>query len=198
MFNRFSSLFVMTLIGLLLGGLTIAADPKDDVLIADGFETGTDAPDGWQQGADVEGVKYLYDQDVGSEGKRSLCLQKSANRYFPIAQWSRQFKHTSDKQGLKVTTKIRAIKATKAVVDVLFLDESGKWIKHEWVSYIGQKKPSDPLATHDWKTYDGTVEIPKGTKEICIAFQIYGPGQVWFDELDARYVDAPPAKKGGN
>jgi hypothetical protein len=198
MFNRRLGLFVMTLMGLLLSGLINAADSENNVLITDSFEMGTNAPDGWQQGAEVEGVKYLYERDAGSEGKRSISLQKSANRYFPIAQWSRRFKHTSDKTGLKVATKIRAIKATKAVVDVLFLDESGKWIKHEWVSYIGQKKPSDPLATHDWKTYEGTLEIPKGTKEICIAFQIYGPGQVWFDELDARYVDAPPAKKSGN
>ena len=58
-----------------------------------------------------------------------------------------------------------------------------------------QKKPTDPPATHNWKSYAGTVEIPAGTKQIVIALQIYGPGQVWFDELEARFVDPTTEEK---
>ena len=44
---------------------------------------------------------------------------------------------------------------------------------------------------HDWKRYEGVVAIPEGTKQILIATQIYGPGTVWFDDLDAEYTDDP-------
>ena len=189
-------LFVVAMLLLLSAGPLAGEEPAADVLIVDSFESGTSAPDEWKRGAAVPGVKYVYDRRVASDGKRSLSLQKSANRYFPIAGWSRLFKHKSDKSALKVTAKVKASKATKAVIDVLFLDKNEKWIKHKWVAYIGQKKPRDPVTTHDWKMYSGALEIPTGTRQIVIAFQIYGPGKVWFDELEARYVDSLAAAKG--
>ena len=39
------------------------------------------------------------------------------------------------------------------------------------------------------------LRFQSGTKQIAIEFQIYGPGKVWFDELDARFVDTRDAKK---
>ncbi len=168
----------------------IAEEPPADLLIEDSFETGTNVPDGWKQGAAVPGVKYVYDQKVGSDGKRSLSLRKSEKRYFPIAGWSRSFKHESKKPALNVAVKVKASKATKAVVDVQFLDAEEAMLSHEWIAYIGQKQPTDPLATHAWKVYSGGVEIPDGAKQIRIDLQIYGPGEVWFDELAARYVDS--------
>ena len=167
-----------------------AEDQPADVLTVDSFEKGTEAPEGWEQGADIDGVKYSYEENAGSQGKRSLSLQKTANRYFPIAGWSRTFKHDSGKQALSVAAKVKANKATKAVIDVQFLDAQGEMLGHEWAAYIGQKKPSDRAATHDWKKYDGAVKIPAGTKQIALSLQIYGPGTVWFDELEARYVDS--------
>src|SRR5690349_16159855 len=54
-----------------------------------GFENGSDGqPAGWQQGAEVGGVEYLWDKNAAHQGKASLCLRKTAQRYFPIAQWS--------------------------------------------------------------------------------------------------------------
>lgn len=181
---------------LIVGGLSlrtgqlIAKEPAGGVLIADSFEKGTNAPDGWQKGQAVDGVKYIYEAAAGSDGKRSLCLEKTANRYFPIAAWSRQFEHTSDKKFLKVTSKVKARKVTKAIIEIQFGTANGGFISKEWLAYIGQKDPpNDPVATHDWKDYPASVQIPEGTKQIVIAFQIYGPGKVWFDELEARYVD---------
>ena len=40
---------------------------------------------------------------------------------------------------------------------------------HEWAVYIGQKDDGDPVATHNWKKYAGTVDIPRGTKNIARA-----------------------------
>ena len=78
---------------------------------------------------------------------------------------------------------------TKAIVDVIFLNAKGEWISHKWACYIGNKKADDPPANHDWKPYSGRVEIPKETKKIQIALQIYGPGKVWFDDVRAEYTE---------
>jgi poly(3-hydroxybutyrate) depolymerase len=195
MLRRINIQCVVLALPLAFAGRLTAAQQPAEIPIVDSFETGMDAPEGWEQGATVPGVKYLYDHHVASEGKRSLSLQKSAKRYFPIAGWSRTFNHTGDKPALKVAAEVKASKATKAIIDVQFLDADGNWIKHDWVAYIGQKNPSDSVATHDWKTYDGALEIPAGAKKIGISLQIYGPGSVWFDELQIRYADSVTGAK---
>ena len=194
--NRFPSpqCYLIFALWLSIGSVTAAQTP--DLMVEDSFESGTDAPDGWKQGPPVRGVKYVYDKQVASAGKRSLSLQKSEVRYFPIASWSRTFNCAAEKRGLKVSVKVKAQKVTKAVVDVLFHDAANKLIKHEWVAYVGQKKPEDPIATHDWKSYEGTIDVPMGATQVGIAFQMYGPGEVWFDELAVRYVDSR-GRQGG-
>ena len=178
-------------LGLMLGGPPAwSDDPAKEILVDESFETGSKAPDGWQQGGAVPGVKYVYDQKVASKGERSLSLQKSEKRYFPIAAWSRRFPHEGRRPALQVAAQVKAVKVTKAVIDVQFLNAGEELLQHDWVVYVGQKKPTDKVATHDWKRYEGGVAIPEGTKHIVIALQIYGPGDVWFDELEARYVEA--------
>jgi hypothetical protein len=70
---------------------------------------------------------------------------------------------------------------------VIFLDEDGNWLSHEWAAYIGAKEENDPPADHDWKQYSGRVNIPAGATKLRIALQDYGPGKVWFDDVQARY-----------
>ena len=61
-----------------------------------GVEEATgDSPKGWKTGAEIPGVEYLWSRDNGHTGKASLCLKKTVQRYFPIAQWSQ----TLDRQG---------------------------------------------------------------------------------------------------
>ena len=100
-----------------------------------------------------------------------------------------------DRQGnrprLKVSAWVKADGVTKAILDAQFVGEfemGHKW-QHAWAAYIGQKKSGDPLANHNWKRYEGVVEIPAGTKQIIIAPQIYGPGKVWFDDLGTEYTN---------
>jgi len=163
----------------------------------DSFENGAGVPAGWKKGNNVPGVKYIWDKNNGSDGRASLCLKKTANKYFPIAQWTRKIEHKSDASKLAVSAKIKAQKVTKAILDVLFLDKNSEWIKHEWVSYIGEKKEERvPPANHNWKKYSGTVEIPENTKSIVIGLQIYGPGTVWFDELEVTYLGESDETKG--
>lgn len=158
-------------------------------LLADSFEEGTAAPKGWKKGAAIQGVKYHYDKRLAKTGKRSLSLQKTANRYFPIAQWSQTVPLKGGPQAIKVTSQVRARKASKAIVDVMFLDANGDVMSHKWASYIGSKEANDPPADHDWKEYTADVEIPEGTKKITLALQIYGPGKVWFDDVEVQAVE---------
>jgi hypothetical protein len=91
---------------------------------------------------------------------------------------------------LKVSAWVKADRVTKAILDAQFLGAGDQW-SHAWAAYIGSKQDGDPPANHGWKRYEGVVEIPPGTRQIVIAAQIYGPGQVWFDDFEAEYTDDP-------
>ncbi len=166
-----------------------AGNSSKQVIWKDSFEQGNENPDGWEKGNDVEGVAYLWDKDTASDGKASLCLKKTAQKYFPVAQWTRNIEYSGNAKKIELSAKVRALKTYKAVMDVLFLDEKGEWIKHEWASYIGAKEENDPPANHNWKEYSGIVEIPEKTKTIVIGLQMYGPGTVWMDELEVSYLN---------
>ncbi len=57
------------------------APVTQDVLTNPGAETGDTSPEGWQFGAQIEGVKYFWDRTVARGGKPSLCIEKTAQRY---------------------------------------------------------------------------------------------------------------------
>lgn len=179
-------------------GVSSASNNAQSVIFSDSFETGTTAPEHWQKGAKVDGVQYIWDKYAGNSGKSSLCLKKTANRYFPIAQWTRKIEHTSGAKELEVAAMVRAKKASKAIIDALFLDAEGEWIKHEWVSYIGAKEAGDTPVNHNWKEYKGKVAIPENTKTIVIGLQMYGPGTVWFDDLKVAYAGDAAATAGSS
>ena len=88
---------------------------------------------------------------------------------------------------LKVVAFVKAQKTTKAILDVQFVDHEGQRT-HKWAAYIGAKEAGDPPVTHDWKKYEGVVAIPEGTEKLIVAAQIYGPGEVWFDDVAAEYT----------
>jgi len=170
--------------------LSLSRMPSAELTLANAsMEEGDNAPNGWQQGAAIPGVEYLWDRAAGHNSQSSLCLVKTEDRYFPIAQWLQTVPREGEYPVLQVSTYVRAEEATKAVVDVIFLDNNGEWISHEWLSYIGAEGPNDQPVTHDWKEYSGQVAIPDGTRGIQLALQIYGPGKVWFDDVRAWFLD---------
>jgi serine/threonine protein kinase len=59
---------------------------------------------------------------------------------------------------------------------------------HVWAVYLGQKQEPDPILTQDWKLCEGVVAIPANVSKIGMAFQIYGPGSVWFDDLQIAWI----------
>lgn len=140
-----------------------ADSPKaaaDNILANPGAEKGDDEPENWEQGMEIEGVKYLWDKKIASEGKASLSIVKTAKRYFPIAQWSQTVPRKGNLPALEVSAQVKAQKMTKAILDVSFLDKEGQTTSHQWAAYIGSKSNGDPTATHNWKKYTGQVDIP--------------------------------------
>jgi RNA polymerase sigma-70 factor (ECF subfamily) len=172
----------------------LASQGKADgrsLLTNGGVEEGvSDSPRAWTVGDTIPGVAYIWSRDTGHTGKASLCLKKTAQRYFPIAQWSQEVNRGDDTPRLKVSAWVKAQQAAKAILDAQFIDGDGNWT-HAWVAYIGARKAKDPPVSHDWKRYEGIVAIPPKSKRIVIAAQIYGPGMVWFDDLDAEYTHDP-------
>lgn len=166
-------------------------------LVNAGFEeAGAGGPEGWTKGASIAGVEYVWDRSVAHSGKASLGFKKTQNRYFPTAGWSQRVRNSGSASKLRVTCWIKADQAYKAILDVGF-DGSGGW-SHSWAAYIGAQSLGDDPADHDWKEYTGVVEIPAGTQEISIVPQMYGPGTVWFDDIEAEYVDDDtPTSVGG-
>jgi len=159
-----------------------------NILKNPGIETGDKTPAAWQQGATIEGVQYAWARQVAFEGKASLSIEKTAQQYFPIAQWSQTVERQGDQPALVVSAQVKAKNMTKAILDVVFLDANGEWISHKWVAHIGIQQDGDPAADHDWKRYSGKVEIPPQTKRLSIGLQVYGPGKVWFDDVRAGYT----------
>jgi len=156
--------------------------------LRDGFETGHNVPDGWKRMRKVDGVRCFWDKKVACEGKASLCLKKTPKTFLPIAGWYKTLPCEQDAPGLRLSVKVKAENAYKAVVNVQFLDAYGADMAHRWAVYIGARSAADPPVSHGWKEYEGTVPIVGGATKIRIALQIYGPGTVWFDDLRLSYV----------
>jgi len=179
---------VSGLIAIVLFAVAPVVRAGENILQNGGAEEGDKSPKGWSQGAEIDGVEYIWDKKAGQRGKASLCLEKTAKRYFPIAQWYQVVDRTGDQPALQVSAQVKAAGVTKAIIDVAFLDDKGESVGHKWAAYIGAKEAGDAAVSHDWKEYAGRVEIPPGTRKIQIGLQVYGPGKVWFDEVRAEYA----------
>jgi predicted esterase len=194
MFRRFAAGAVgALLVNAVIDGIAWAQKaPADATLVLkDSFEQGQKNPTGWRQQGNVPGVEYLWDDKDASDGKRSLGFRKTENRYFPIATWLRTATLRDDAANVEVSVMVKAAGAGKAVVDLVFLNAQGGPLGHKWLAYIGAQEENDPPANHDWGRYASVVAIPRGAKKLAIGLQMFGPGAVWFDELQARYVKAP-------
>ena len=153
-----------------------------------GVEAGDRTPDDWQQGPPVQGVAYSWCKTAAFQGKASLCIEKTAQSDSPVAQWSQTVDRPANLRSMYVSALVKAENMTKGkvMVDVSFLDASGKLISHQGTSFVGSGQPQPPITTtHDWMSYSGRVEIPPQAKKLSIGLQLLGPGKVWFDNIYA-------------
>ncbi len=153
-----------------------------------GFEESVNGnPAGWNaRGA--AGVEMIYDDRMSASGDHSLSIRKTEISYFPISEWNHDLQAPVGARRLRLSAMVKAAEAYKAILDVRFIRADGS-STHAWAAYIGAEDLNDPPADHDWKEYSGEVDIPDGTQKIVIALQMYGPGQVWFDDVQAEFVE---------
>lgn len=164
-----------------------------------GVELGDIHPEAWAAGAPVDGVEYIWDRKVAKTGRASLCLRKTGQRYFPVAQWSQKLSISpADRtRQFRLSACIKAEQAHKAILDLQCVDAQGGW-SHKWAAYIGAQESGDPPASHDWRMYSGEIDVPPETVQIIVALQIYGPGTVWFDDIALSLVEMKSTEsKGG-
>ncbi len=155
-----------------------------------GFEEGESDPSGWQRGASVDGVEYLWDKQVAHDGHASLCLKKTNVKFFPIAQWQQSLTRVEPAPTLRVAVWVKALDVRRAAVDVQFIGPKDYW-SHQTVTIIGPEQSDGTPVTHDWKEYNGAVTIPEKAKEIRIALQMIGAGTIWFDDVHVEYAAEP-------
>jgi RNA polymerase sigma-70 factor (ECF subfamily) len=160
------------------------------------MEAGSTEPDSWTRGAAVDGVEYVWDRAVAKTGSASLCLRKTAQRYFPIAQWTQTLSiGAADRpHRYRLSGWVKTEQAYKAILDLQYTNAQGEW-RHEWAAYIGARNDGDPPANHDWRQYSGEVNVPAGATEVAVGLQVYGPGTVWFDDIELVPVDTSPSSK---
>ena len=149
-------------------------------------------PNQWGTGANPETVEYTVSDKGGVNESQAARIHKTADVYFPIAEWTQRIEYDGRSPAIELSAMVKTKDATKAVLDVLFLDDKDAWIKHEWAAYIGEPSDDPQPLTHDFKEYKGTVAIPPNTKTIVIGLQDYGPGDVWFDDVRAIYRNELP------
>jgi predicted esterase len=182
--------------GLIAAGLTIqpcwtdqSTDQKQVILVVNGgFEEGQGSPDSWKTLGNFAGIEYLWERASAHQGQSSIGFNKTRQDYLAIAQWVQPIEYDGKAKAIEVSAWVKAEKATKAVLDVQFVSHAGE-SSHKWAAYIGAANAGDPPAHHDWKQYKGIVNIPDGTKSVRVSLQIYGPGKVWFDDVEARWAE---------
>jgi hypothetical protein len=140
----------------------------------------------------VDGVEYLWIRGEAQHGAASLGFRKTAERYFPVAQWTQELPDPPPgTASLQFALQAKAQAVTKAIVDIQYKKPDGG-NGHVWALYLGAKERTDSPITHDWQAYNGAVEIPEGATSLRIALQMYGPGIVAFDSLGLRYLSGKP------
>lgn len=165
--------------------LASACLAQDGNLLRNGtFEEGKGrAPEAWTKGPRVNGIAQLWAKGVAAGGERSLRLRRSARRYWPKTGWSQTFAHDGSGGKLRIVASVKADRAYKGVVDVLYGNQ------HTWAIYIGAHADGDPPADHDWARYESVVEIPRGHRSITVDLQMWGPGSLWFDDVRAEWAE---------
>ncbi len=173
------------------------ADPGSSSLLANaGFEQGDTFPTGWTKSsllgdAEAMGVKVSIDHQVYHSGKASLRFDRTTQRFNPVLIVNQEIPFDKTQTKLQVGMWVKAERAYKATMAVWFLKDGADG-KIDWGSYIGR---GTKFADHDWKQYGSVLAIPPGTDKIVISLQMYGPGTVWMDDVDVKYVpDSTPLK----
>lgn len=160
--------------------------PKEKNLLQNaGFEDGLN---GWKRDEFHVSDHPMYaqaevDTTVFHSGKASLKLSKTDLWYNPVLIYAQTVPITNNTGRLRIGLWAKAQDMHKATMGV---DIGGS---REWAAYIADASPTQGV-THDWKRYEAVVAVPQGVSEVRVSVEIYGPGTVWMDDLNASVAPA--------
>jgi RNA polymerase sigma-70 factor (ECF subfamily) len=135
-------------------------------------------------------VSILLDRSSVKTGESSLHFAKEEQRFYPLAMLKQDLGDPGTHQKIKLEMWVKAEAARKLTMAVTFLGSDGKPVGREWGAYVGEAKPGDKPADHNWTAYGSVLAIPPGTSSIRISLEMYGPGKVWIDDVSAQFVSA--------
>ncbi len=124
-------------------------------------------------------------QMVGHNGK-AIMFTRTENRYLPVELYTQNLPAPNGKSTIDISAWVKAHDVGKATIQIMF-DRGNANETRQWGIYVGAYNEGDPPANHDWKKYSGSFPIPPGTQSITIALEMYGPGTVYFDDIQAAY-----------
>jgi len=158
--------------------------PGKKLLNNSDFETGEGTlPSSWEL-RNGRLIQIQWASNLGYNNSKGVYIKKTEGK-FPFASLVQTIDCPKDDALLQLSARVKAKDVGKAILDLVFLDESGKWIYHIWVQPIGTPWGS---RNHDWKQYVSYVYIPAGTKKIEVSLQMYWPGELWLDDYECRLM----------
>ena len=168
--------------------------PFQNILKNSGMEEGKeDVPGVWTHGAPVLGVEYLWDRAAASAGKASLSLRvaEPPPGRMPPAQWVQVVDRVGGEPLVDVRAAMKTSQVRLAAVQVSFLNAYNEVLRTETVAAVTGLAGAP--ADQEWKTFSQRFDVPPRTARLAIALQLRGPGQVWFDDIEASWThDVPP------
>jgi beta-lactamase regulating signal transducer with metallopeptidase domain/predicted esterase len=166
-------------------------DPQGDNLLINGdFENALTnwEPSSIPQGSETN-VRFGVDSSEKHSGKSSLKFSKTVQKFFPVQQLVGTLKSSYKvTRRLETTAWVKASNAGKMTLKSVFFDSRGESIDGGWITYVGDPSGSRTVS-HDWKKYKSVVEVPSGTEQIAVVAEMYGPGEVWIDDISVKFVD---------
>lgn len=165
--------------------------PVDDknVVVNGGFEQGMDS---WFKSAllgDDPPVTIAVDSTTHHSGSSSLRFDRTNPSFVPVAVMSQVLPYQGE-GGISVSLWAKAQDVHKFTLAVIMQGAEGKI---EWGAYIGDPNTGSEAINHDWKRYTKSINIPKGTTNVILALEMYGPGSVWVDDVSATFGAAGAA-----
>lgn len=158
--------------------------PEKNLLKNSNFETGEGTlPSSWEL-RNGRLVEIQWASNLGYNNSKGVYIKKTEGK-FPFASLVQTIDCPQDDALLQLSARVKTKDVGKAILDLVFLDESGKWIYHIWVQPIGTSWDS---GTHDWTQYVNYAYIPPGTKKIEVSLQMYWPGELWLDDYACRLM----------
>ncbi|MCC6443950.1 MAG: heparinase II/III family protein [Armatimonadetes bacterium] len=71
------------------------------------------------------------------------------------------------------------------------------WLKGHLNENATQQAKGPVISGNRWKRYEYTATVPKDTEEACVALNYFGPGRIWYDDVEVSLAPKTPSMPPG-